>query len=67
MLSGWALASPLELVRVQLSIDVANTASQVTAEHAGFGREGVLRSFVKLKGRRCDIAVYPRLAQPATP
>lgn len=60
---GWALASPLELVRVQLSIDVANTASQTTAQRAGFDREGVLRSFVQVKGRRCDMALYARLAQ----
>jgi RimJ/RimL family protein N-acetyltransferase len=62
LLAGWALAPPLALVRLQLSIDVANAASQRTAQRAGFAREGVLRSFVELKGRRSDVAIYARLA-----
>jgi RimJ/RimL family protein N-acetyltransferase len=62
LLTDWAFGPPLKLVRVGLSIDVGNVASQRTAERAGFAREGVLRSFAEVKGRRWDVAIYSRLA-----
>ena len=62
LLTEWAFGPPLELVRVGLSIDVDNVASQRTAERAGFAREGVLRSFIEAKARRWDVAIYSRLA-----
>lgn len=58
LLSRWALAPPLDLVRVELQIDVENRGSQRTAQRAGFEREGVLRSYVEAKGRRWDVALY---------
>ena len=67
LLTDWAFRPPLELVRVGLSIDVGNVASQRTAERAGFAREGVLRSFIEAKGRRWDVAIYSRLAPAQLP
>jgi RimJ/RimL family protein N-acetyltransferase len=67
LLSAWALAPPLELVRLELHVDAGNTPSQRTAKRAGFVREGVLHSHIEAKGRRWDVAVYARLAELASP
>jgi RimJ/RimL family protein N-acetyltransferase len=67
LFADWAFGPPLELVRIGLSIDVDNVASQRTAECAGFAREGVLRSFIEAKGRRWDVAIYSRLAPAQRP
>lgn len=62
LLTVWALAPPMQLRRVELLIDVANEASQRTAERAGYLREGVLHSYLEAKGRRWDVAIYARVA-----
>jgi RimJ/RimL family protein N-acetyltransferase len=59
-LSRWALAE-LGLARVQIFADVVNERSQKVAERAGFTREGVLRSFSELDGRRYDAVVFSLL------
>ncbi len=59
-LAEWALG--LGAPRVHLVADVANTASQVTAERAGFRREGVVRGCLEDRtGSRSDAVLFGRL------
>lgn len=50
---------PIE--RIQAGIEPSNEASQALIERVGFTREGILRSFFPLKGRRRDIISYSLL------
>ena len=60
LLSAWAFAEfPLE--RIELLIDVANPASEVVAQRAGYTREGVLRWTYLKPGLRSDTIVYSLL------
>ena len=52
---GWTIP---ELHRIELHIEPENTASVRTAEHAGYLREGLLRSHTEIAGRRCDMLLY---------
>nr|CAD1841675.1 unnamed protein product [Ananas comosus var. bracteatus] len=60
-----AFAEWLQLDRLEAVADVENLASQRVLEKAGFRREGVLRKYVRLKGRRREtwscIACCPRM------
>lgn len=60
LLSRWALTE-LGLARFQLGTYTDNYASQRVAERCGFVREGVLRSFLEVKGRRHDIVMFSLL------
>ena len=60
LVSRWALAQP-GVARLQLWTVPENTASQRVAERAGFEREGVLRSYGEVEGRRVDAVFYSRL------
>lgn len=60
LLTRWGF-DELALERIELRIDVANTASERVAERAGYTREGVLRSVAFKEGLRSDIAVWSRL------
>src|SRR5206468_2233818 len=61
LLTDWGLG-PFGLRRIELRADVTNLASLRVAERCGYVREGTLRA-VHFKGdRRCDMAVYSRLA-----
>jgi RimJ/RimL family protein N-acetyltransferase len=60
LLAAWALRE-WGLARLQLTTFGENAASQRVAEQAGFRREGVLRSWDEIKGRRVDLVVYSRL------
>ena len=60
MISEWAFET-LELARLQLITQPENRASQRVAETAGFQREGVLRAYAELKGRRPDFHMYSLL------
>ena len=64
LLSSWALAT-LPLFRLQVTTDPANFASQAVAERAGFRREGLLRSYLEIKGRPLDRIMYSRLPSDA--
>ncbi|MDQ6915579.1 MAG: GNAT family N-acetyltransferase [Actinomycetota bacterium] len=57
MLSRWALAE-WGVARVEIHVQLDNPASQRVAERAGFVREGVLRSYLEVKGRRHDSVVF---------
>lgn len=61
LVSEWAFDA-LELARLQLITEPENLASQRVAEKAGFQREGLLRAFAELKGRRPDFYMYSLLA-----
>jgi ribosomal-protein-serine acetyltransferase len=55
----------LGLERIAIRVATDNAASRAVAERAGYVREGVLRSFDELKGRREDHVVYSRLPTDA--
>lgn len=61
LLSRWALTE-LGLARIQLGTYVDNHASQRVAERCGFLREGVLRAFLEVRGRRHDIVMFSLLS-----
>ena len=46
------------LHRLELLIEPWNTASVRTAERAGYEREGLLRSYLEIGGRRRDMLLY---------
>jgi RimJ/RimL family protein N-acetyltransferase len=51
----------LQVKRVELWIDPENAASVGVAEAVGFRREGLLRSFMPIQGRRRDMLMYSLL------
>ncbi len=50
-----------DLHRLQLLVEPWNTGSIRVAERAGFSREGLLRSWTEISGRRCDLLMFARL------
>lgn len=61
-ISQWAHDS-LAIPRVELHVEPSNTASIRTAEYGGFQREGLLRSWQEIAGRRRDVYVYSNVAE----
>lgn len=59
LLADWAFS--VGFGRLQLLTEPENAASQRVAENAGFRREGLLRSYIELKGRRADGIMFARL------
>ncbi len=59
-LSAWLFAD-LPVERIVIRAEPANTASRTVAERAGFKYEGVLRSYLVLKGVRRDVTSYSLL------
>jgi ribosomal-protein-alanine N-acetyltransferase len=51
----------LALVRLALLMEPSNRQSQRVAEHSGFQREGVLRSYTDIDGRYVDNVAYSLL------
>jgi RimJ/RimL family protein N-acetyltransferase len=62
VITRWALEDQ-RLVRVQLTAEPGNVASQRVAEKAGFTREGLLRRFLNIGGERRDGIMYSRLPE----
>jgi RimJ/RimL family protein N-acetyltransferase len=62
LLARWA-AREHDLARLQLMVEPANAASIRVAEKAGFRREGLLRSYLELKGTRRDVYLYSLLPE----
>jgi RimJ/RimL family protein N-acetyltransferase len=60
LLTRWAF-DDLGLERLELRIDVANTASERVAERAGYRRDGVLRNAHFKEGLRTDTGIWSRL------
>jgi RimJ/RimL family protein N-acetyltransferase len=57
LLSGWAVTHG-GVERLELTTHPENVASQRVAAKAGFTREGVLRSAIKIGGARRDSVLY---------
>ncbi|HEV2772437.1 MAG TPA: GNAT family N-acetyltransferase [Thermoleophilaceae bacterium] len=64
ILSEWALGE-LALERLELLVEPENRPSQGVAEAAGYTREGILRSYRPMKGRRPDFVVFSLLPSDA--
>jgi RimJ/RimL family protein N-acetyltransferase len=62
LLSAWALRT-LDIARLGLLTEEWNRDSQRVAERAGFHREGVLRAWTEVDGRRVDNVCFSLLAQ----
>jgi RimJ/RimL family protein N-acetyltransferase len=62
LICDWGFRS-LGLERIGLGTDTANVASQRVAHRAGFTREAVLRSYIRVKGRPLDIVQFGLLAE----
>jgi RimJ/RimL family protein N-acetyltransferase len=60
LLTRWAF-DDLGLERLELRIDVANTASERVAERAGYRLDGVLRNAHFKEGLRTDTGIWSRL------
>jgi ribosomal-protein-alanine N-acetyltransferase len=60
LLAVWALRE-WGLHRLQLATSADDAACQDAAEEAGFRREGVLRSWSELDGRRIDVVMFSLL------
>jgi RimJ/RimL family protein N-acetyltransferase len=63
-LSSWALTQP-GIYRLELYIEPWNEGSWRTAERCGFIREGLLRSWQAVGGRRKDMYMYSRTRPPS--
>jgi RimJ/RimL family protein N-acetyltransferase len=62
LVSRWVLES-FEIERVELVTAPDNEASQRVAENAGFRREGLLRRYVEIKGKRRDCVMFSLLPE----
>jgi len=60
LVSRWALRD-LGLARLALLTEPSNRPSQSVAERCGFEREGVLRSYFEIDGRRVDYVCFSLL------
>lgn len=61
LLSAWAFDAGFG--RLQLLTEPENAASQRVAEKAGFRREGLLRRYLLIKGRRADGIMFGLLPE----
>ena len=62
LVSRWLLESfPME--RIELVTAPENVASQRVAEKAGFTREGLLRRYLEIKGKRRDCVMFSLLPE----
>jgi len=60
LVSRWALGE-LGMARLSVSIEPSNDRSQAVARRSGFAKEGVLRSYEDIGGRRVDCVVFSLL------
>jgi RimJ/RimL family protein N-acetyltransferase len=61
-LTEWAFDT-LPVSRAELYVEPWNAASKRVAERAGFVREGPLRSWQPMGGKRCDMEMFARIAE----
>jgi [ribosomal protein S5]-alanine N-acetyltransferase len=62
LVARWALEEQ-GLIRVQLTAEPGNVASQRVAEKVGFRREGLLRRYLKIGGERRDGFMFSLLRE----
>jgi RimJ/RimL family protein N-acetyltransferase len=60
LLADWGI-DELGFGRVEIKAQAENERSQRVAERAGFAREGLLRSYALMKGRRRDMILFSLL------
>ena len=60
LLSRWVFDN-LPIERIQIAVQPDNRASRAVAERAGYGFEGILRSYIEIKGRPRDMAMHSLL------
>jgi [ribosomal protein S5]-alanine N-acetyltransferase len=60
LLSRWTFQT-LPVERIEVTIEPENSHSRAVVERAGYTFEGVLRSYLEIKGRRRDAAMYSLL------
>ena len=60
LLSRWVFDN-LPIERIQITVHPDNEASRAVAERAGYVFEGILRSYIEIKGRPRDAAMYSLL------
>jgi RimJ/RimL family protein N-acetyltransferase len=60
LISAWGFRK-LGLERIEILVHPDNTQSQRAAEKAGFKREGILRSYTRVKGERFDMWSFSAL------
>jgi [ribosomal protein S5]-alanine N-acetyltransferase len=60
LICGYAFGE-LDVKRIELWIDPENKPSLGVAEALGFTREGLLRSFMPIRGQRRDMLMYSLL------
>jgi RimJ/RimL family protein N-acetyltransferase len=60
LLSRWVFET-LPVARIEITIQPENSPSRAVAERAGYTFEGVLRSYLEIKGSRRDAAMYSLL------
>jgi RimJ/RimL family protein N-acetyltransferase len=65
LVTSWAFERGFP--RLQLLTEPENAVSQRVAERAGFRREGLLRGYFELKGRRADGIMFGRLPGDPAP
>jgi ribosomal-protein-alanine N-acetyltransferase len=64
-LTTWAEQLP-QIDRLELYVEPWNEGSWRTAEHAGFNREGLLRSWERVGPERRDMFMYSRISNAST-
>jgi RimJ/RimL family protein N-acetyltransferase len=60
LLSRWVFDN-LPIERIQITVQPDNEASRAVAERAGYSFEGILRSYIEIKGTARDAAMYSLL------
>jgi [ribosomal protein S5]-alanine N-acetyltransferase len=60
LLSRWVFDN-LPIERIQITVQPDNSACREVAERAGYAFEGILRSYIEIKGRPRDAAMYSLL------
>jgi [ribosomal protein S5]-alanine N-acetyltransferase len=66
VVSAWGLET-LALRRLQVTVDPRNTPALRLAERAGYRREGVLRAYREVDGKRTDAVLLSRIAGDLSP
>jgi RimJ/RimL family protein N-acetyltransferase len=66
VVSAWGLET-LALRRLQVTVDPRNTTALRLAERAGYRREGVLRAYREVGGKRTDAVLLSRIAGDPSP
>lgn len=59
-MTGWGLGVA-GVARIEAWVEPADTASERVLTACGYSKEGLLRSYLVISGRRTDVLVYSRV------